>query len=34
MNGLAEVLTFADLQVAARIVAPIFLRETFLNFLF
>lgn len=34
MNGLENVLTLADLQVAAQNVAPIFLRQTFLNFLF
>jgi hypothetical protein len=34
MAGLENVLTFADLQIAARTVAPIFLRDTFLNFLF
>ena len=34
MGGFENVLTFADLKVAATIVAPIFLRDTFLNFLF
>jgi hypothetical protein len=33
MPGLENVLTFADLQIVARSVAPIFLRDTFLNFL-
>jgi len=34
MNVFENMLSFADLQVAAQNVAPIFLRDTFLNFLF
>ena len=34
MNGLDNVFTLADLEVAAQVVAPLFLQQTFLNFLF
>jgi len=34
MNGFSDLLTFGDLQLAVKNIAPIFFRETFLNFLF
>ncbi len=34
INGFQDVLTFADMSAAAKVVAPVFLKTQFLNFLF